>query len=267
MKAIFIADAHLRQVNSAGYKALALFLSRIRGWKGTVACAGLDKGAQGPAGESFFPEAPAIDRLYVVGDFFDFWFSRNGRIYPDFRPIVERLIDLRDQGVAISFYEGNHDFFLNDYFGFCLGMTVVPESGVLSLDGLRVFLAHGDMIDAENWGYLRLRRLLRSGLFYNMQKRLPLSLLWKAAQMSSLMSKELTGGSQDALVEKMEVFSMDKFAEGFDAVIMGHCHKPLLKEYVIDGRRKIFATLGDWIAHYSYLHYTDGRFQLANFRP
>jgi len=181
--------------------------------------------------------------------------------------VIERLVELKNQGVAISVYEGNHDFFLKDYFSVHLGMAVVPDSNELDLDGLRVFLSHGDTIDDGNRAYLLLRRLLRSVSFYRLQKRLPLSLLWGAARLSSAMSKELTAGSQEALVKRMESFSMDKFSEGFDAVILGHCHKPLFKECVVDGRRRVFAALGDWIVHYSYLHYSDGRFRLAHFRP
>ena len=265
MKAIFIADAHLRQANSTGYQTLSLFLSRIRADMG--APADLAIGQQGHIGQTAQPQKLAIDSLFVAGDFFDFWFAKSWHIYPDFGPIVERLIALKDQGIAISLYEGNHDFFLNDYFGCCLGMTVAPESGTFDLDGLRVYLAHGDTVDQKNRGYLRLRGLLRSLPVYRLQKRLPLSLLWKVAQLSSRLSKELTGGSQEALIGKMEAFSRNKFREGFDVVILGHCHEPLLKEYVIGGRRKIFATLGDWIAHYSYLYYADGRFDLARFRP
>ena len=60
----------------------------------------------------------------------------------------------------------------------------------------------------------------------------------------------------------MEAFSLKKFEEGFDAVILGHCHKPQMKEYVIDGKRRIFATLGDWVKHHSYLCYEEGNFTL-----
>ncbi|MBU1745010.1 MAG: UDP-2,3-diacylglucosamine diphosphatase, partial [Proteobacteria bacterium] len=58
-----------------------------------------------------------------------------------------------------------------------------------------------------------------------------------------------------------------KFQEGYDAVILGHCHKPTLREAIYDGRRKTFATLGDWISGDSYLSYHDGRFALNRFLP
>ncbi|MBN1614858.1 MAG: UDP-2,3-diacylglucosamine diphosphatase, partial [Deltaproteobacteria bacterium] len=258
MKAVFIADAHLRGAESAGYQTLVLFLNRLRGGAGMSDGPDGERTEFGQAGNGFTPERLTIDSLFIAGDFFDFWFARKGKIYPGFTTAIECLVRLKNQGVAISFCEGNHDFFLRDYFSVSLGMNVIPDSVVLDLDGLRVFLSHGDTVDVENRSYLRLRRLLRSGSFYRLQRRLPLSMLWRLARLSAEVSKGLTAGAQDALVKKMEAFSMGKFEEGCDAVILGHCHKPLLKEFVIGGRRKIFATLGDWIVHYSYLHYDGG---------
>jgi UDP-2,3-diacylglucosamine hydrolase len=84
---------------------------------------------------------------------------------------------------------------------------------------------------------------------------------------SSTVSKELTIESEIIVAKKMEEFALNKFREGIDAVIFGHCHIPLLKEYEIGGQRKTFVTLGDWIKHYSYLCYEDGRFVLSYYKP
>jgi UDP-2,3-diacylglucosamine hydrolase len=65
----------------------------------------------------------------------------------------------------------------------------------------------------------------------------------------------------------MEVFSLGKFQEGYDAVILGHCHKPLLKEYVIEGRKKTFVSVGEWRKYRSYLYYDNGRFTLSYYEP
>ena len=79
------------------------------------------------------------------------------------------------------------------------------------------------------------------------------------------MSKGISGGAQDRLTEVMYRFSLDKFEEGYDAVILGHCHKPLIREVQRGGRLRTFATLGDLITHDSYLLYENGRFTLNRF--
>lgn len=233
MKAVFIADAHLREKESARYAAVLEFLSQIRGnSRGDVSSPSEKPGISAPV----YPLA--IDRLYILGDFFDFWFHKADAIYPDFSLVIEKLIELKRQGVLISLCEGNHDFFLGEYFSEKLGMSVFNEWGLVQVDGWIFLVSHGDTIDTENKKYLLLRRVLRSNFFYRIQRKLPLSFLWMAAKASSKLSNDLSIESSEALAIKMRHFSMAKFEEGFDAVILGHCHTPICEEHVINGRRK-----------------------------
>jgi UDP-2,3-diacylglucosamine hydrolase len=237
MKAVFLADAHLKNTDDEGYRRLMHFLDAMQ----------------------------AVDKLFIAGDFFDFWFCRDGHIYPEFIDIIQKLVDLKESGTHIAFCEGNHDFYLGTYFSDSLGMAVFTEWADIDLDGRKILISHGDTVDGSDRGYLLLRRILRSGLFYRIQRCVPLVLLWKIARLSSAVSKELSNESQDWLSTKMEAFSREKFKEGFDAVIMGHCHKPQIKEYIVDGRKRTFATLGDWVRHHSYLCYENGQFELKYF--
>jgi UDP-2,3-diacylglucosamine hydrolase len=239
-KAVFLSDAHLKNQADDSYHHIMKFLD--------------------------FP-GDHIDDLFIVGDLFDFWFCRDSQIYPGFKTVIEKLADLKKRGIGIHLFEGNHDFFLGDYFTKTQGITVFTEWANIDLDGRTVLISHGDTVDRTNKKYILLRKLLRSGVFYRMQRSIPPSLLWKIARASSAVSKELTIESEALIARKMEAFALNKFHEGIDAVIIGHCHVPLLKEYEIEGRRKTFVTLGDWIRHYSYLYYEDGRFTLSYYKP
>ncbi|MBU1743802.1 MAG: UDP-2,3-diacylglucosamine diphosphatase [Proteobacteria bacterium] len=253
MRAVFLSDAHLKGPGDAAYPKLIRFLGRLRG--------------RGDGGRSIHADALVVDHLVIAGDFFDFWFVRGDIVYPGFQPVVERIAVLKQQGVRICLCEGNHDFFLGEYFTGRLGIEVYPEWAEFEIDGLRILVSHGDTVDRGNRKYLALRRFLRSRFARALQRRLPLKLLWRLARLSSEMSKEMSGESQDRLAEIMHRFAVGKFQEGYDAVILGHCHKPTLREAIYDGRRKTFATLGDWISSDSYLSYHDGRFALNRFLP
>ncbi|MFA4916118.1 MAG: UDP-2,3-diacylglucosamine diphosphatase [Syntrophales bacterium] len=261
MKAIFLADAHLKREKDTGYRYLMRFFDLL---EGTVK---IDKQETEPPCYETAGHPISIDNLFIVGDFFDFWFCKNNHIYPEFRAIISKLIELKMRGIRIHFCEGNHDFFMKNYFSRILGMTVSTEWKVFDFDDQRVLVSHGDTIDRLNIKYLLLRKILRSTIFYRVQQVIPSSLLWGLARISSNISKELSSETEDKLVEKMLTFSLKKFREGFDTVILGHCHKPFLKEYTIDERRKTFATTGDWIKRYSYLYYEDGRFTLSYYKP
>src|SRR3972149_6507114 len=107
MKAIFISDAHLKKRTDRGYRNLMAFLDSLRekesGKGGRNSGEGQVKGNNG--------NLNGIDDLYILGDFFDFWFSEGHVIYPEFMDVVEMLMDLKERGVRIRLCEGNHVFF------------------------------------------------------------------------------------------------------------------------------------------------------------
>lgn len=265
MKVLFISDAHLRTRHTRGYQNLVGFLRCLRG-----------KGNGNGNGKASLRRADItgnqvniadVDDLYILGDFFDFWFSAGDFIYQEFRDIVEILAELKERGIKVHLCEGNHDFFLADYFARHLGMEVIADWATINLEGRRVLISHGDTVDEKNRSYLLLRRFLRSSFFYKLQRAMPVSLLWRIAQMSARASKELTAETADALARKMRRFSKRKFRDGFDAVILGHSHGHLLETSTVNGTQRIMVLLGDWVRHYSYLCYEDGNFALSTFRP
>jgi len=240
MKAIFLSDAHIKSRHDPCYRDLMRFLDGLR--------------------------TGNVDQLFIAGDFFDFWFCKDHNIYPDFEEAIEKLVLLKEGGIKITLCEGNHDFFLESYFGKKLGMDVYEDWAVTDLDGRKTLLAHGDLVDRKNRTYLILRKVLRSRLFYHLQGKAPSPVLWTLARLFSHTSRGLCLEPENRLVQKMLAFSMDQFRDGFDAVILGHSHEPGLKELLVGGRQKTFVTLGDWTRHKSYLAYEDGRFQLCYYQ-
>jgi UDP-2,3-diacylglucosamine hydrolase len=240
MKSIFLSDAHLKSRRDPCYRDLMGFLEGLRG--------------------------AGVDHLFIAGDFFDFWFCKDHEIYPEFEEIIEKLVLLKATGIQITFCEGNHDFFLKGCFEKKLGMNIHEDWAVIDLDGRKTLLAHGDLVDRSNRKYMMLRKILRSRLFYEIQARTPSAVLWRLARLSSYTSRRLSLESEDRIVRRMLAFSMDKFREGFDTVILGHSHQPVLKEFLMDGRQKTFVTLGDWTRHKSYLQYEDGRYRLCYYQ-
>jgi len=238
MKAIFLSDAHLRSPRDTGYGNLLRFLDEME---------------------------PGTDHLFIVGDFFDFWFCRKGRLYPPFRAIVEKLLGLQRRGVQLHLFEGNHDFFLDDYFS-DYGVEVVPESATVELEKKRIYVSHGDRVDRSNRRYLLLRKFLRSPAVYLLQKSLPPSLLWSIAKASSDLSRGQLGWTEDGLTSIMRNFAETKFQNGYDAVVLGHCHRPLISRMTVGGKERILVLLGDWISHFTYLCYEKGSFELMNYR-
>lgn len=257
MKAVFISDAHLKRSTDERYGQFIQFLDDLA--EGKVRLLVDDQ----PLGNEITP----IDHLYILGDFFDFWFCRKDHIHPEFQLVIRKLVELQKTGVAIHLCEGNHDFFMKEYFHDVLGMEVFEEWATIKLDKLRMLVSHGDTADRSDWKYMKFRKILRSRPFYHIQRMIPSSVLWPLANMTSNASKQMNDDNSDLLVEKMLSFANEKLREDYDAVILGHCHKPVLRYFDVEGRKKTFATLGDWIRHYSFLYYENEKFFMSYYPP
>ncbi|MBP7232355.1 MAG: UDP-2,3-diacylglucosamine diphosphatase [Syntrophaceae bacterium] len=251
MKAVFLSDVHLKHRTDERYVRLLRFLNHV-----------LAGNLKSPIHHNSPEENRRIDALYILGDFFDFWFCNKNCIYPDFQMVIQKIVELKKTGVHIHWCEGNHDFFMKEYFQEELGMDVSEEWAIICLDSLKVLISHGDTVDRSNWRYLALRKVLRSQPFYRFQRLIPPSLRWTMAGASSNASKRMNDNNNDFLAEKMHRFAKIKLQDEYDAVIMGHCHKPLLHQFIAKGRQKTSATLGDWRTCFSFLYYENEQFFL-----
>jgi len=259
MKAIFLSDAHLKRQNDTNYRELLRFLESLNPVDRTPS---LPDEPESPEGVQ--PGGLRIDHLFILGDFFDFWFARGEAVYPEYRPVIASLKDLKNRGAMIHLTEGNHDFFLEDYFAKGLGFDVTPDWGEWRDGDGRILFSHGDTVDRGNRKYLLLRRVLRSGFVFHLQRILPLSLLWRIARSFSGMSKGWSRQRAEVLAEKMHRFMGGKLAEGYDVVVLGHAHHPGIREWVKPQGVGTSVTLGDWIEDFSYLYYADGRVKLRS---
>jgi UDP-2,3-diacylglucosamine hydrolase len=91
--------------------------------------------------DSIAADAAAI---FLVGDIFDFWFEYGQVIPKGFIPFVSKISQLRDQGIPILFFTGNHDLWMKDYFTQELGIPVYHHPIELTVEGKRILVGHGD---------------------------------------------------------------------------------------------------------------------------
>lgn len=238
MRRVFIADAHLRNPDDENYQLLLRFLSELRGSTST---------------------------LFILGDLFEFWIGYREKAFPHYRPILDSLRELVESGVEIVYFEGNHDFHLGTFFSKTLQATIHPNHTVINLDGKKVFMCHGDQINAHDYGYRILRFLLHNGATKRLFPLVPPALVFRIADLFSCHSKTYhqQRNSQWNYQALLEHFAESRFQNGCDAVVTAHFHLPLLS-VAKDG--KTLLSLGDWITQFTYGEFTDGEFSLHAYR-
>ena len=66
--------------------------------------------------------------IFLLGDLFDFWFEYKTVVPKGFVRILGKLAELKDTGIDIYFFVGNHDLWMCDYFQKELNIPVVALS-------------------------------------------------------------------------------------------------------------------------------------------
>ena len=236
MRAIFVADAHLRKPGDPNYLLMLKFLEEQRG---------------------------RTDFLVLLGDIFEFWIGKR-RVIADHVPLIDALERLHRQGTQLVYVEGNHDFHLGPVFTERLACQVLPDGGSIELDGKQVYLAHGDLANPDDVAYRRLRKIFRSGLVRILIRTLPNALLLGIAALAGSLSKRQNGGERhNRPVRKvLKSYAETILATGQQAVVTGHFHQPF-HEKLGDGE---LIALGDWITQFSYAVYENHTFTLTSYQ-
>jgi UDP-2,3-diacylglucosamine hydrolase len=226
----FVSDAHIGGGSHDAEQRLFRFLESIRG---------------------------RARSLYILGDLFEFWFEYNQAIpKPGFKALAE-LAELSRTGTHIGYLKGNHDFWFKDFWHRELGAEAADELDV-TLDGKRVFLAHGDVLDRALVPQI-FRVLMRSridGWLYSLlHPDIGIGLALSVARASRVKS------TKPRIIADMARFAEGKLGSGFDIVIMGHSHMPECRRFGAG----VYINVGDWMTHFTYGVIRDGEPSLEVF--
>ena len=66
--------------------------------------------------------------IFLLGDLFDFWFEYKTVVPKGFVRTLGKLAEIRDSGIPIFFFVGNHDLWMNGYFEEELDIPVFHKS-------------------------------------------------------------------------------------------------------------------------------------------
>lgn len=188
------------------------------------------------------------NELFIVGDLFDFWFEYKHAIPRKTFFIMFEIAKLIEFGVRVHFLPGNHDCWFRNFFQQELKMEVHDEVHTPTFFGKNFYLFHGDGILKNDKGYRILKKIVRHPVNIFLYRLLHPDLGIPLAKFTSHGSREYTKNKFSPVWDEYYQFAQDKFASGFDFVIIGHTHNPIIKFF----GEKAFLNLGDWITSFTY---------------
>lgn len=191
--------------------------------------------------------AMQAERLYLLGDIFEYWAGDDDLATPYNSEIVAALRRLSDSGVQLFWIAGNRDFLVGATFAAAAGLTILEDPQVLRLAGRDITLAHGDAQCTDDTAYMAFRAQVRQPAWQQHFLAMPL------AQRKAII-EGVRQNSKDANKEKSyEIMDVNADAisalydsTGTSTLIHGHTHRPALHVTETGAQTRLRYVLPDW---------------------
>jgi UDP-2,3-diacylglucosamine hydrolase len=206
--------------------------------------------------------------IYLLGDIFDFWFEYRHAIPRGFIRLQGKLAELRDAGIPIVFFTGNHDMWMFDYFPTELGIPIYRDPQVLQVGAQKLLVGHGDGLGPGDHTYKIIKKFFNSKLCQWLFARLHpnfgigIANYWsRKSRLGNQKSEEKFEGEEG---EFLWSYCKDlESREHFDYYIFGHRHLPLDLQIGANSR---YINTGEWVNFSTYAEYDGQRVELKTFK-
>lgn len=221
------------------------------------------------------------ERLILLGDMFDFWFSYKYVVPRGYIRLLGKLAQMADKGVEIHYFIGNHDMWMFDYLEKEIGIIMHSDPVEMTLGGKRFLIGHGDGVGGLDKYYLMLRRIFRcrfnQRLFAIMNPGVGfrIALRWSNSSRRSHGRKyeEYLGDGKEDIV----VFCHKQLRlKDYDYFVFGHRHLPINKVIEepacacgqqTEDRKATYVNVGNWIDRRDYAVFDGSTLQQKTFTP
>lgn len=198
--------------------------------------------------------------IFLLGDLFDFWFEYKHVVPKGFVRVLGKLAQLRDRGIPIYFFVGNHDLWMDDYFEKELDIPVFHKPKEFIFNDKKILIGHGDGLGPGDKGFKRMKKIFTNPFAKWLYRWLHPDIGVPLAQYFSVKNKAISGEEDVAFLgeekEWLIQYCRRKLeTRHYDYFIFGHRHLPLNIKL---NQNSTYVNLGDWINFYTYGEF-DGR--------
>src|SRR5690606_3130590 len=206
--------------------------------------------------------------IFLLGDLFDFWFEYRTVVPNGFVRVLGKLAELRDSGIQIHFFVGNHDLWMHDYFEKELNIPVYHDPKEFVFNNKHFLIGHGDGKGPGDKGYKRMKKVFTNPFSKWLFRWLHPDIGVRVAQHLSVKNKLISGDEDKEFLgeekEWLAQYSKRKLeSKHFDYFVFGHRHLPM---EIKVGENSTYYNLGDWINHYTYGVFDGETFEMKTFQ-
>lgn len=209
-------------------------------------------------------------KIILNGDIIDIWqFSKD--YWPaSHMQVLKYLTRLIGKGVKVEYVTGNHDELLRKFVGFKLASFRIVNKLVVPLDGRQAWVFHGDVFDVTMQHSKWLAKLGAKGYdLLILLNRLANFCSEKMNRGKLSFSKNIKSRVKSAVsfINNFEQTCADiAISNGYDFVICGHIHTPVIKTIRTGQGAVTYLNSGDWVESLTALEYAHGQWCLYRYR-
>lgn len=205
--------------------------------------------------------------LFLMGDLFDFWHEWKHVVPKGYIRVLGKIAELKDSGIEVYFFVGNHDLWMKNYFDEELGIPVYFDKRYYNISGKRFLLAHGDGLGPGDIGYKRMKKIFTNSVAQWFFRWLHPDIAMKIALYMSQKNKMISGEEDKQFLgedkEFLILYSKKKLeTEKVDYFVYGHRHLPMILD--LEQHSK-YINLGDWISYFTYGVFDGNDFHLKTY--
>lgn len=207
--------------------------------------------------------------IVLNGDIIDAWqFSK--RYFPKYHTmVISKILQFASKGVKVYYLTGNHDEMLRKFVPFEMGGIKLENKLILNLDGKVHWFFHGDVFDSSVKCAKWLAKL--GGAGYDILVAINLLVnkilnIFGRPKMS--LSKKIKDSVKRAVkyVNDYEMLAAElAIDQSYDYVVLGHIHKPQIKEVSNQKGAVMYMNSGDWIENLTSLEYNEGEWSIYQY--
>ena len=206
--------------------------------------------------------------IFLLGDLFDFWFEYKTVVPKGFIRVLGKIAELKDSGIPMYFFVGNHDLWMIDYFETELGIPVYHHPKEFVFDKKTFLIGHGDGLGPGDKGYKRMKKVFTHPFSKWLYRWLHPDIGVKLAQYLSTKNK-LISGQEDVIFLGEENEWLAQYAKRkleqkhYDYFLFGHRHLPMEIQV---GKDSKYINTGDWISHFTYAVFDGNELTLKTYQ-
>lgn len=205
--------------------------------------------------------------IFLVGDLFDFWFEYKTTVPKGYVRFLGKLAELKDAGIDIFIFTGNHDLWMRDYFPKELNIPVYHKPIIKEIEGKKFMIGHGDGLGPKDKGYKILKKVFTNPFckwaFRQIHPDFGIRLANYFSKKSRYAQKPEEHKLKNLEDEWLYLYAREK-AKNTDInyFVFGHRHLPLDIEIKKDCR---YLNLGDWLDYFTYAVYDGKKMEIKIF--